>query len=138
MSAAPATAQGEGVEDTLSTTEVDAANSGDNQGDDSEAAVIPDDGVYFADVLVRGQSVFQVGSLDDMSASQRAAGISRRIASLLDRTEDTVAVSAEPTDDPDVVNIEANGPNLDDCHYARCARLAAAFRYCLQKIGLVG
>ncbi|MGB3789842.1 MAG: mechanosensitive ion channel family protein [Phormidesmis sp.] len=105
LSAMPVTAQDEGVEDTLSTTEVEAVES----GADADPAIAPDDGVYFADVIVRGQSVFQVGSLDGVSASQRAAGISRRIASLLDRTEGVVEVSAEPTDDTDVITIEANG-----------------------------
>lgn len=31
---------------------------------------IPSDGVYFADILVRGQPVFQVGSLSDLSANE--------------------------------------------------------------------
>ncbi len=105
LSAMPVTAQDEGVEDTQSTAEVEAVES----GADAEAAIAPDDGVYFADVIVRGQSVFQVGSLDGVSASQRAAGISRRIASLLDRTEGTVEVSAGAVDEADVVTIEANG-----------------------------
>ncbi len=106
LSVMPALAQDEGVEDPLSTVEVEAGTA---DGADAEAAIAPDDGVYFADVMVRGQSVFQVGSLDDVSASQRAAGISRRIASLLDRTEGALEVSAEPTDDADVITIEANG-----------------------------
>lgn len=31
---------------------------------------IPSDGVYFADILVRGQPVFQVGSLSDLSEAR--------------------------------------------------------------------
>ena len=46
-----------------------------------ESVAAPGDGVYFADVTVRGQSVFQVGSLNNLPASERAAIINRRIAS---------------------------------------------------------
>ena len=95
-------AQEEAVDSALPAIETEAAA-------DEEEAVPPEDGVYFADVIVRSQTVFQVGSLENVSASQRAAGISRRIASLLDRTEGAVAVTASPTDNADVVNIEANG-----------------------------
>ncbi|MBE9062628.1 mechanosensitive ion channel family protein [cf. Phormidesmis sp. LEGE 11477] len=102
LSATPIKAQGEAIEDALPATEVEAAEA-------EETVAPPDDGVYFADVIVRGQSVFQVGSLEEVSASQRAAGISRRIASLLDRTEGAVVVSAAVSDTPGVVNIEANG-----------------------------
>ena len=102
LSVGPVTAQEEGIGDTLPPVEAEASEN-------EEATVPPDDGVYFADVIVRGQTAFQVGSLEDVSASQRAAGISRRIASLLDRTEGTVAVTAAPSDNPGVINIEANG-----------------------------
>lgn len=101
LSAASVRAQDGGIEETLPAAEVETA--------EIEEAVPPDDNVYFADVMVRGQSVFQVGSLEDVSASQRAAGISRRIASLLDRTEGAVVVTAEPADTAGVINIEANG-----------------------------
>ena len=73
----------------------------------------PDDGTYFADVLVRGQPIFQVGSLNNLPARQRAAIISRRIASLLERkdgesiTVATAAVSGQP-----LINIRANNRAL--------------------------
>jgi len=110
LSAGPLTtregiAQEEAAESALPAIEAEAVNGEDSE----EATVPPEDGVYFADVIVRGQTVFQVGSLENVSASQRAAGISRRIASLLDRTEGAVAVTVSPTDSPDVVSIEANG-----------------------------
>lgn len=56
----------------------------------------PGDSVYFADILVRGRPVFQVGSLSDIDAGERAAIINRRIASLLARAEalETVTVQA--------------------------------------------
>ncbi|PZD75093.1 Small-conductance mechanosensitive channel [Acaryochloris thomasi RCC1774] len=47
----------------------------------------PDTTEYFADVVVKGRSVFQVGSLSELEASKRAAIINRRIASVLSRDE---------------------------------------------------
>ena len=44
---------------------------------------VAEDRVYFADILVRGQPIFQVGSLAQISARQRSAIINRRLASLL-------------------------------------------------------
>lgn len=43
---------------------------------------IPSDGMYFADILVRGQPVFQVSSLSDLSASDRAQIVNRRMKSV--------------------------------------------------------
>ena len=57
---------------------------------------IPSDGVYFADILVRGQPVFQVGSLSDLSASDRAQIVNRRIASVLAQSEAGGVVTVEP------------------------------------------
>ncbi|MEL6455617.1 MAG: mechanosensitive ion channel domain-containing protein [Cyanobacteria bacterium J06623_5] len=91
----------------------------------------PDNGTYFADVMVRGQAIFQVGSLNDLSADARAAIISRRIASLLERnternaernternaernternTENDTAltVTAAPVPNAKLINLEAN------------------------------
>ena len=44
-------------------------------------------GLYFADVTVRGRPVFQIGSLADISAQDRAAIINRRIAGLIGNRE---------------------------------------------------
>ncbi len=74
----------------------------------SDAVNAPNDGIYFADVLVRSQPVFQVGSLQNLSASDRATIINRRIASLLERTEGDVTVTVEPTPNPNLVNLQAN------------------------------
>ena len=69
----------------------------------------PGDGIYFADVLVRGQPVFQVGSLNNLSVSQRAAIISRRIASLLERTSGNVRVNTSPASgQQNLLTIQAN------------------------------
>ncbi len=43
----------------------------------------PAEGLFFADVLVRGQPILQVGSLSDLSAADRAQIINRRLAGLL-------------------------------------------------------
>lgn len=54
----------------------------------------PTSGLFFADIVVRGRPVFQVGSLGEFSAKQRAQIINRRIASVLLRpqTDQQVAV----------------------------------------------
>ena len=96
----PAVAQDEAIEQTPPIEETVAQPA--------EAIAAPSDSVYFADILVRGQTVFQVGSLNDLSASQRAAIINRRIASLLDRTDGNVAVTAEPVAGQNLVTVQAN------------------------------
>ncbi|MDY7022411.1 MAG: mechanosensitive ion channel family protein [Cyanobacteriota bacterium] len=50
-----------------------------------------EDGLYFADILVRGRPIFQVGSVGSVSAGDRAEIINRRIASLLSQS-DTIPV----------------------------------------------
>ncbi|BAZ08461.1 hypothetical protein NIES4071_02660 [Calothrix sp. NIES-4071] len=57
---------------------------------------IPSDGTYFADILVRGQPVFQVGSLSDLSATQRAQIVNRRITSVLAQPKSGGTVTVEP------------------------------------------
>ncbi len=74
----------------------------------TESVEAPGDGLYFADVMVRGQTVFQVGSLNALSASERAAIINRRIASLLERTDGEVSVTTSPVADQDLVTVQAN------------------------------
>ncbi|BDA75633.1 hypothetical protein CAL7716_097990 [Calothrix sp. PCC 7716] len=41
------------------------------------------DGLFFADIIVRGQPVFQVGSVGSVNATQRAQIVNRRIAGIL-------------------------------------------------------
>ncbi len=48
--------------------------------------------VFFADVLVRGQPVLQVGSVGELSATERAQQISRRIAGLVQQPQPLDAV----------------------------------------------
>ncbi|HEY9818879.1 MAG TPA: mechanosensitive ion channel family protein [Candidatus Obscuribacterales bacterium] len=58
-----------------------------------------EDGIFFADVLVRGQPVLQVGSLPELSAADRARVISRRIAGLLNQPNaiEPVTVQLDPS-----------------------------------------
>ena len=63
------------------------------------SAVVPNDGLYFADVLVRNRPIFQIGSLPQIDASARAEIINRRIASLLTQNENPGEVEIAP-DDP--------------------------------------
>ena len=57
---------------------------------------IPSDGLYFADVLVRNRPVFQIGSLPQIDASERAEIINRRIASLLSQNENPDKIEITP------------------------------------------
>lgn len=52
---------------------------------------------FFADVLVRGKPVLQVGSLDDLSAMDRVRQINRRIAGLLNQDQplDSITVNVD-------------------------------------------
>ena len=74
----------------------------------TSATSAPEDGLYFADILVRGQSVFQVGSLNNLLASERAAIVSRRIASLLERTDGYMALTTWPVPNQRLINNQAN------------------------------
>lgn len=58
-----------------------------------------EDGIFFADVLVRGQPVLQVGSLPELSAADRARVISRRIAGLLNQPNsiEPITVQLDPS-----------------------------------------
>ncbi|MGC1528877.1 MAG: mechanosensitive ion channel family protein [Phormidesmis sp.] len=79
-----------------------------SEGVSSGEIAAPNDGDYFADVVMRGQTIFQVGSLNALSASDRADIINRRIASLLERTGGDVVVQATPVADQPLINLQAN------------------------------
>jgi small conductance mechanosensitive channel len=57
-----------------------------------------EDGLFFADILVRGQPIFQIGSVSNLGASDRAQIINRRIAGLLSQPNSlgTVTVQVDP------------------------------------------
>lgn len=66
-----------------------------------------EDDLFFADVLVRGQPVFQVGSLSSLSAANRAQIINRRIAGLLNQSSslDPVTVQFDPSRQIALLNV---------------------------------
>ena len=107
---APAVTQDEAGESTVPPAAVveQAESESDTAESETDSVAAPSDGVYFADVIVRGQSIFQVGSLNDLSASQRAAIINRRIASLLASTDGLITVTTAPVDDQNLINVQAN------------------------------
>lgn len=65
-------------------------------------------GVYFADILVRGRTIFQVGSISNLSASDRAQTINRRIASLLTQPEGGGTVTVEPNPQRGIAILKLN------------------------------
>lgn len=68
----------------------------------------PDSEVYFADILVRGRPVFQVGSLADLGARERAKIINRRVNSLLAQSETLGQVTVKPDDPRQVATLRLN------------------------------
>ncbi|MBE9119206.1 mechanosensitive ion channel family protein [Lusitaniella coriacea LEGE 07157] len=74
----------------------------------SPATAQSSDGLYFADIIVRGRPVFQVGSLQDVSARDRAQIINRRIASLLSQTEDIETVTISPDNPRKIATLRVN------------------------------
>lgn len=65
----------------------------------SQPVAAPNNGLYFADIVIRGRPIFQVGSLSGMGATDRAAIINRRIASILTKAEtlESVSVQTDPS-----------------------------------------
>lgn len=64
--------------------------------------------LYFADVIVRGRPIFQIGSLSDISASARSQIINRRIASLLSQSNSIEAVTVQPDNPRKIATLRAN------------------------------
>ena len=63
---------------------------------------------FFADVLVRGQPVLQVGSLEDISASDRAQQITRRIAGLIQQPQPLDSVMIRYDDQRNLATLQLN------------------------------
>ncbi|WP_337885281.1 mechanosensitive ion channel family protein [Fischerella thermalis] len=53
----------------------------------TDTETVPNEGLFFADIVVRGQPVFQVGSVGNVSARQRAQIVNRRIAGILAQSQ---------------------------------------------------
>lgn len=64
--------------------------------------------LYFADVIVRGRPIFQIGSLSDISASVRAQIINRRIASLLSQSDSIGSVTIQPDNPRKIATLRVN------------------------------
>lgn len=69
---------------------------------------VPADGLFFADILVRGRPIFQVGGLPEISATQRAQIINRRIASVLARSESLEQVTVQINPQRNVATLQLN------------------------------
>lgn len=74
----------------------------------SGSITLPNEGLYFADVIVRGRPVLQVGSLADLSAQERAQIINRRIASLLAQSNTIGTVNFKPDDPRKIATLQVN------------------------------
>nr|WP_232432216.1 mechanosensitive ion channel family protein [Chamaesiphon minutus] len=68
----------------------------------------PTDGVFFADIMVRGQVILQIGSLDNLSASDRARIINRRIASFLAQSQSNGAITVQTDLQRGVATLQRN------------------------------
>jgi small-conductance mechanosensitive channel len=64
------------------------------------------DGLYFADVLVRGRPIFQLGSLASVSASDRAKIINRRIGSLLSQSDSIPPVTVNLNSNQNIATLQ--------------------------------
>lgn len=68
----------------------------------------PVEGLYFADVMVRGRPIFQIGSLSDLTARERAQIINRRLASLLAQSETVGEVTVKPDEPRNIATLQLN------------------------------
>lgn len=83
-------------------TEIVPIQPNANTANDSEK------GLYFADVLVRGRPIFQIGSLASVSASQRATIINRRIAGILTQSTPVDKVEVKPDKPRKIATLQFN------------------------------
>ncbi|MCU0537154.1 MAG: mechanosensitive ion channel family protein [Hydrococcus sp. Prado102] len=74
----------------------------------SQSEEIPADGLFFADIVVRGQPVFQVGSLSELSAIERAQIINRRIASFLTQSQTDTTVTVVTDSERGIATLQLN------------------------------
>ena len=78
--------------------------------DNSQATVenSPTDGIYFADVFVKGKPTLQVGSLASLSAIDRAKIINRRIASIVSQSQEVENVEVNFDQNRQVATLQVN------------------------------
>jgi small-conductance mechanosensitive channel len=67
-----------------------------------------EEGLYFADVLVKGKPIFQIGSLASVSASKRAKIINRRIAGILAQPKPVGKVKVKPDIPKKIATLQLN------------------------------
>ncbi len=70
--------------------------------------IVPSDGLYFADILVRNRPIFQIGSLPQIDASARAKIINRRLASLTAQQENPGKVAIYPDNPRKIATLRVN------------------------------
>lgn len=63
---------------------------------------------FFADVMVRGRPIFQIGSVGNISARERSQIINRRISGLLAKSEDLEAVSVQYNPQQNFATLQLN------------------------------
>lgn len=66
------------------------------------------EGLYFADVLVRGRPLFQIGSLAEISARDRAQIINRRLNSLIAQSDTPETVTVSPDNPNQIATLRVN------------------------------
>lgn len=64
--------------------------------------------LFFADVMVRGQPIFQIGGLSNLSATERAQIVNRRIASILAQVGIEPTVTVQPTPERSIATLQVN------------------------------
>ncbi|MBE9042348.1 mechanosensitive ion channel family protein [Oscillatoriales cyanobacterium LEGE 11467] len=74
----------------------------------SQPVAAPSDGLYFADIVVRGRPIFQVGSLSGISATDRAEIINRRIASILAKADTLETVTVQTDGNRKLATLQLN------------------------------
>lgn len=78
----------------------------------SESAPIPESELFFADIVVRGQPIFQIGSLSELSATERAQIVNRRIASILAQSQAETRVTAVSDRARGIATLQSNNSVL--------------------------
>lgn len=66
------------------------------------------EGLFFADVVVRGQPIFQIGGLTNLTAAERARIINRRIGSILAQSEIERSVRVRVNSTRSVATLQVN------------------------------
>jgi small conductance mechanosensitive channel len=66
------------------------------------------DGLFFADIIVRGQPIFQVGSVGNVNATERAQIVNRRIAGILAQPQASRNVTVVPDQSRGIATLQIN------------------------------